>query len=326
MKNLFYLCICMCIYIACSSDNSVIDEGNANNPDASVINFFLTDCPTDLVEVNVEIVGMEIKSEDSTIVQDITTQAGIYNLLDFQNGVTTLLGSTTLDIDYITEIRLLLGENNSVLTMDGETFPLETPSAQQSGLKIKTEIEVDSNVVDIIIDFDACKSVKRTGNGKYILKPVLKVLGHENDEEEDDDDDDDEDDELDFDDLNQNIQDYLNTHYPNALFDEAENTSFCLYDFQIIEVELETEDDEDVKIYFTQDGELLFSNVKMKNDLPQDVIDIIMADYPDSEIENKYGELTFANGDIAYLVEIEIDSSDDEIDLLVSDGSTLVCE
>jgi hypothetical protein len=55
--------------------------------------------------------------------------------------------------------------------------PLTTPSAQQSGLKLNTNIEVAANqMADFVIDFDACKSVVSAGNsGKYLLKPVLKV-------------------------------------------------------------------------------------------------------------------------------------------------------
>ena len=30
--------------------------------------------------------------------------------------------------------------------------------------------------VDLLLDFDACHSIVRTGNGKYILKPVIKVI------------------------------------------------------------------------------------------------------------------------------------------------------
>jgi hypothetical protein len=54
---------------------------------------------------------------------------------------------------------------------------LTTPSADQSGLKLNTDMDVTgSQTADFVIDFDACKSiVSAGGSGKYLLKPVLTV-------------------------------------------------------------------------------------------------------------------------------------------------------
>jgi hypothetical protein len=55
--------------------------------------------------------------------------------------------------------------------------PLDTPSAIQSGIKLIHQFTVDSGQrVDLLLDFDACKSIVQTGNGKYKLKPVIKVI------------------------------------------------------------------------------------------------------------------------------------------------------
>ena len=60
----------------------------------------------------------------------------------------------------------------------GSETALDTPSAQQSGLKLKANIDVPAGkVVDFVLDFDACKSVVKRGNsGKYNLKPVVTVV------------------------------------------------------------------------------------------------------------------------------------------------------
>ncbi len=47
----------------------------------------------------------------------------------------------------------------------------------QSGIKLVNEFDVASGQrVDLVLDFDASKAVVTNGNGKYALKPVLKVL------------------------------------------------------------------------------------------------------------------------------------------------------
>ncbi|HTN49537.1 MAG TPA: DUF4382 domain-containing protein [Burkholderiaceae bacterium] len=67
---------------------------------------------------------------------------------------------------------------NSVVPTNGAEVPLDTPSAQQSGLKLIHPFTVQPNTVtDVVLDFDACRSVVRRGNsGRYNLKPVVAVI------------------------------------------------------------------------------------------------------------------------------------------------------
>lgn len=107
------------------------------------------------------------------------------DLLTLSNGVLEDLGQTPLPAGTYTQLRLVLAENdathplaNSVVPTGGAETPLTTPSAQQSGLKLNTNIVVAADkVADVVLDFDACKSVVKRGNsGQYNLKPVLSVV------------------------------------------------------------------------------------------------------------------------------------------------------
>ncbi len=107
------------------------------------------------------------------------------NLLNLTNGVLEELGTTTLPAGTYTQLRLVLSSNsaatplaNSVLPTSGTETPLVTPSGQQSGLKINPQINVTSSQLsDVVLDFDACKSVVVAGNsGRYLLHPVLTIL------------------------------------------------------------------------------------------------------------------------------------------------------
>lgn len=101
------------------------------------------------------------------------------DLLELTNGNQVTLGSAELETGHYSQIRLTLGDDNSV-TVDGETYPLQTPSAQETGLKLNigAEIEEDTDF-SLLIDFDAARSIVQLGNGGYLLKPVLRAVNLE---------------------------------------------------------------------------------------------------------------------------------------------------
>lgn len=162
--------VTLIIFIAACSKNS--SEGT------SKFNVRLTDGPTNLAEVNVDIKEVRVKfSDDSSINGWITlnTNAGIYDLLKLRNGVDTLIASAPLPKDVVKEIRLVLGSNNSIKDTFGVVYPLTIPSGSESGLKIKVSKKLNADLETLIIDFDAALSILQTGIGDYKLKPVLKI-------------------------------------------------------------------------------------------------------------------------------------------------------
>ncbi len=98
------------------------------------------------------------------------------NLLELTNGNQVTLGSTELEAGHYPQIRLVLGDDNTV-TIDGETHSLQTPSGQQTGLKLNIDAEIEENTeFPLLIDFDAARSIVQQGNGGYLLKPVLRTV------------------------------------------------------------------------------------------------------------------------------------------------------
>lgn len=103
------------------------------------------------------------------------------DLLSLTNGVLFDIGRAPLPAGQYQQVRLVLNANqgntlaNSVV-VSGTTneVPLATPSAAQSGYKIIQPFTVAANtLVDLILDFNACKSIVQQGNGSYSLKPVI---------------------------------------------------------------------------------------------------------------------------------------------------------
>lgn len=157
----------------CKKDND--NEGSANSQ-TSQVDVMLTDAPGDYEKVYIDIQEINVNIEGQGWVKLSLLRPGIYNLLDLRNGIDTILSSQQIPAGELNEIRLVLGSRNSVV-VDGVSHDMETPSAEQSGLKIKIKENFRAgNKYIVWIDFDASKSIVLTGNGKYILKPVLRAF------------------------------------------------------------------------------------------------------------------------------------------------------
>lgn len=145
------------------------------NPSATPYYVRLTDAPGPYQAVYVDIRAVEVTGSGKTV--SLNANAGIYNLLNFSNGTDTLIATGSLNMANVEQIRLILGENNSIVTSDGVSHPLSTPSAQQSGLKLQVHQTLQAGVAyQVLLDFDAAKSIVVKGNGDYSLKPVIRTV------------------------------------------------------------------------------------------------------------------------------------------------------
>lgn len=194
MKNLFnYLMMMgvMLFAVACSND----DDGSPSNGMAKV-NFYMVDAPGDFEEVWVEVLAVRVKADgdddmDDDGIDDDDDEIGwieipydetnrYVNLLDLTGENSLFLGSEDFPEGEIDQLRLVLGDDNYVIK-NGDRFDLKTPSAQQSGLKIKVDEDIEGGMsYNLVIDFDVAKSIVEAGNsGNIILKPVLRAYMEE---------------------------------------------------------------------------------------------------------------------------------------------------
>ncbi|MBC7553474.1 MAG: DUF4382 domain-containing protein [Taibaiella sp.] len=154
--------------VACKKDST--DDNNT-----ATMSMRLTDDPAnyDAVYVDIQQIGFTIAGRSEVMLTP--NRKGVYNLLNFRNGLDTLLLNTTIPAGTIGQIRMVLGNNNSIVA-DGVSYPLSTPSAQESGLKLNFHTTIAPNVAYTIwLDFDAGKSIIQTGGGNYKLKPVIRA-------------------------------------------------------------------------------------------------------------------------------------------------------
>lgn len=160
------------------SQTSCSKNENSNDKKAR-LQIRLTDDPGNYEAVLIDVQDIQINvTGDSTggwqSLSDV--KRGTYDLLQLVNDKDTLLADALIPTGRLHQMRLILGPDNFV-KVDGNLIKLNTPSAQQSGLKLNVQQDVTNGVLyTVLLDFDVAKSIVQTGNGKYNLKPVIRTM------------------------------------------------------------------------------------------------------------------------------------------------------
>jgi len=122
------------------------------------------------------------------------------NLLELVNGVRLDLGLVELSAGHHTQMRLIIGDEaeqgtinilsqahpyaNYVIidkdpgdAIDPEIHELKVPSGDKTGIKIVGGYNIAAKqTTELILDFDACRSVVQAGkSGQWLLKPTIKM-------------------------------------------------------------------------------------------------------------------------------------------------------
>ncbi len=152
----------LCVFASCNKDNGNLEVK-------------MTDAAGLYDKVNIDIQGVSVKfDKDTAKWVELTCNKGVYDLLMFQNGITTVVAtSNNLPTNTVKEVRFILGTNNTVVVA-GVSHPLTMSSQDESGLKVKVSKKLEKTLSTLTIDFDAAESIKES-SGTYKLKPVLKL-------------------------------------------------------------------------------------------------------------------------------------------------------
>ncbi len=295
------LLVLFCLVFLYSCETLFEADLSPTNNSITTLNIRLTDGPIDLEEVNIDLQGVVVKGEDGFEEIALETNTGIYDLLDFQNGIDTLIAMADIQLGRIREVRLILGDNNTVV-VDGQSHELKIPSGSQSGLKIKACLDLGPMTeFDLLLDFDAGASIHQTGNGKYIMRPVIKLMNAaaQCDEEE-------EEEEIALDDLPESIMDTLETSYSGYDF-EVQQTILC--DETAVYKIKASLDNEVEYIFFDLEGVFLQRAFPVADEeLPEEVAIALGAAYPTySQVPNSVLLIERADEEIWYQVALEAD-------------------
>ncbi|MDN5554249.1 DUF4382 domain-containing protein [Prevotella sp.] len=172
-QKLFFLCLLLIGLYSCSNN-----DNNSDKESKATVGFYLTDAPSleGYKSVNIDIQSIEC-SLDGQSWTTLDIKPCTVDLLHFSNGKDSLLSNVEFSAGTkVQQIRLVLGDNNTVVLNNGTTVSLKTPSGQTSGLKLDVQSVAQlTSGYKIIIDFDASRSIVKQGNsGSYLLKPVIR--------------------------------------------------------------------------------------------------------------------------------------------------------
>ena len=134
MRKLFYVNVMVICALTLLSGCSKT-ENNKN----AVLQVMLTDAPAEYDAVLIDIQDVQIHVSDNEAEgswQSLDVNKGVYNLLDFRNGMDTLLGSIELPAGKISQLRLVLGPNNQLNT-GGESYESGNSFSPAEWFKIK---------------------------------------------------------------------------------------------------------------------------------------------------------------------------------------------
>ncbi len=179
--------------LGCGSDGS---SDTTNDPGAiegtGQLRLLLSDSPVDDAdEVNLRVARVEVRRVTDTGSEWVVLWRGDreFDLLSLQNERTAVLADNVLRVGTYDEIRLILAEGSGSpigapgyrspcdIVIDGVSYPIKVPSGEQSGLKMKGEIEIKRDTLTLIlIDFNVRTSVVQRGKRmEFLLKPVVKM-------------------------------------------------------------------------------------------------------------------------------------------------------
>jgi hypothetical protein len=186
--NTLLLCLLFAFSLAACGGGGSSDGGGTGTLSTS-----LTDASTDQYEaVYVTIARVEVHHDGDGSWETVAEPNKTYNLLDLVNGVRADLGIATLPSGHYTQMRLIIGETaetggvnmhsmahphaNYIINLDDEVYAMKVSGGTNTGLKIVNGFDINENeTTELILDFDAMRSVVMTGSGKYLLKPTVKV-------------------------------------------------------------------------------------------------------------------------------------------------------
>jgi hypothetical protein len=169
MKNYILILVAsLCLTLSsCKKDNT--------GSGSTYITVKLTDAPGVYDAVILSIKSVVVVTDKGE--QTIAVGGGPINILDFRFGKDTLLAAQDIPAGAIEQVRLVLNDSGNQVVINGTSYNLTTPSGQTSGVKLNVHDNLVAGVdYTLRLDFDAAQSIVLTGNGKYLLKPVIRTI------------------------------------------------------------------------------------------------------------------------------------------------------
>jgi hypothetical protein len=190
--GIIIFCLSLFFVVACGGGGG----GDTGVPGGSTgtINLSLSDASTtDYKAIYVTVREVAVQKDGGGGWTVISSPDKTYNLLNLVNGVREDLALATLASGHYTQMRLILTDTpdnslnilstnhpygNYFIDKNNKCIALKVPSGFQTGIKIVKGFDINTNqTTELILDFDAARSIIKAGNsGQWLLKPTIKLL------------------------------------------------------------------------------------------------------------------------------------------------------
>lgn len=150
---------------------------------SSKFSMYLTDSQSNYQAVWINIQQIFIYVANDTLRQSgwievPMTRQGSYNLFNFQDGRDTLIAQADIPPGIISQIRLILGNNNSLILNNGAVVPLQAGYSLSNGIQLNIQEILRAGVpFSLDMDFNTAGSITGpNAAGQYILQPAISAF------------------------------------------------------------------------------------------------------------------------------------------------------
>lgn len=163
----------MFLWYSCGSDPATSESPGGTTGQLTVR---LTDSPADYesVYIAVDEVVLLGSGEPYTLLDTMI----VVDLLEWQNGMTTVLAQGDIPQGDYTDVQLKIGY--AVVRVDQENYPVTVDFNDQIGRNIAIPFSVDAGqVAEVVLDFDVSRSIKNngtSGNPAFELFPSIRAV------------------------------------------------------------------------------------------------------------------------------------------------------
>ena len=135
-------------------------------------------------KIQVHLAGEDEEDEGEWIELELNNGEKIFDLIYLKNeSLSVLLSEVELAPGKYTQIRLFVIDASLDIESGESGVPVEIPSVYQTGIKLIHPFEIIAGeTIELTIDFEAEKSIIKTGSESYKLKPVIKIITVSTDE------------------------------------------------------------------------------------------------------------------------------------------------
>jgi hypothetical protein len=171
------LCLAACLVsLRCGSAGIAGGASETGNAGIGAVRVETFDAPPpdSIEQVLLEFVRVEAHSIDSGWVV-LSEYHRTVDYLALVNGLTAGLADSTVPVGDYNQIRVYLGEGNSVVA-NGTTYPLTVPGGATSGIMVRVQFSVsEAETALVYLDFDASESLVQNANG-FLLQPSVRAF------------------------------------------------------------------------------------------------------------------------------------------------------